>query len=359
MFPLSRQSFCRTLRQPTLAPPSSIALRATRLLTLFAKLAGFHQRQMVKSALAMFGLRGSVWFARGQDESMLSQTLSSSESSPGLKHVKWRLLSGTHPVRVWGAKMKRTLFVEMSEGLIAIINSLMPYEITGPVRQEGVSMDSWGAAGPAMLCSAAGTMHSANVLRAGNSGASQDIGVLVRRIYEYSVDYAWVAIDPTKERLQRWAGHQDFRWRPKHMDRLAQYGVVVNEDAKRRFDIWRKRHGGLPGLDVRAQEVDSHWADAITGAHAGSGMEKLYSTIYSRTSPWAHPTPNALADFIRKQPAKTMSWEVRAPAQGEDSGYNQGVIAFAAMVQVASHCLPELDPDDLNKLLEGWASAKS
>ena len=121
---------------------------------------------------------------------------------------------------------------------------------------------------------------------------------LVRCLYEHSVTFAWVAIDPDTHhrRMLAW----ELAQRRKMTEDLAKFGAVAPPmDAVKRSMIDADRTPA-PELADRALHADRHWQRSNTGW--AFGFRRVYANLYRPYSALVHPTAMGLEPFVSYGP---------------------------------------------------------
>jgi hypothetical protein len=183
--------------------------------------------------------------------------------------------------------------------LVALVDAHMPQAW----HAEG-DHESWTVAGPALIARAARTASAIFVLR--QSGHDSDAAVLLRTLYEYVVTFAWLAADPSPERLLAWVA-ADYRYRLaafeeyRSLDVAGLFNQAAVDRFSRRVRVAADRKLSYPNLLQRAQQADERWTQLVN-LHAGDGKKYgftgMYSPIYRMTSGSAHPTPAGIEQFV-------------------------------------------------------------
>lgn len=187
--------------------------------------------------------------------------------------------------------------------LLALMPNTLTVETTAP--QDGRELHNWDVVAPAMLFSAANCLLSLRWLATTPvPRREQDASILLRRIYEHVVAFAWIAIDPERN-ARRWVA-SDYRYRLAIDDELRALGRDGLDPAQRAsFQAYIQAHGQMPSVEQRADQADAHWLPRL--AHHGDGRPNAernfsladeYTTIYRTTSANTHPSPRSLYAYV-------------------------------------------------------------
>jgi hypothetical protein len=190
--------------------------------------------------------------------------------------------------------------------LIPLVGAPVRVTTTQPVPNE---LDNWDLVGPAMLFSAMSCLVSIRWLaESPTPQRDEDASVLLRRLYEHVVDFAWIAVDPVVN-APKWVA-DDYRHRLKADDDLKLIGTLgLTPQARTEYQAYIDKHGKMPGVPTRANQADEHWSARLEGhgtfptaaGQTQSGrwsLRKMYVAVYRSASANVHPSPQSLRDFI-------------------------------------------------------------
>jgi hypothetical protein len=168
---------------------------------------------------------------------------------------------------------------------------------------------NWDLVAPAMLFSATSCLVSLRWLaEAQTPRRDEDAIVLLRRLYEHAVIFAWIAIDPAVN-APRWVA-EDYQHRLRANTDLARIGVPgLTQQTRSDFQAFIDQHSTMPDVASRADLADRHWSTRLDGhgtfprapGEAPTGawsLRKMYTAVYRPASSNAHPTPQSLRDFV-------------------------------------------------------------
>lgn len=228
--------------------------------------------------------------------------------------------------------------------------SLMPPEIVveSSAPQNGRELHNWDVVAPAMLFSAANCLLSLRWLAmTPPPRREQDASILLRRLYEHVVCFAWIAIDPAVH-AKRWVAY-DYRYRLATDLELQQLGKSGLDPAQRAaFAAYRQANQDMPSLDQRAREADTYWlprlAQHLDGRPNGDRAFSLadeYTSIYRSTSANTHPSPRSLFDYVNPGFANGRFRIGFMPTLGDDDryAYTLAPLTFATMLFISEQVL--------------------
>src|SRR5207247_2432185 len=138
--------------------------------------------------------------------------------------------------------------------------------------------DSWPLVGQALVARATGTMKAIFMLLPAAGDA--DALILLRSLYEHVTTFAWLAADPTEERLKRWM-KSDRQARLDSDEDCKQFGVeLLTKDQRAMFEKQvQDLPKAMPDLKQRAEAADEAWEGKITGLR-GSGESRSFRGMY-------------------------------------------------------------------------------
>jgi len=223
-----------------------------------------------------------------------------------------------------------------------------PITVQTSAPQGGRELHNWDVVAPAMLFSAASSLLSLRWLaETPPPRREQDASILLRRVYEHAVSFAWIAIDPATN-AKRWVAY-DYKYRLKLDDELRGMGRDGLVTATRTsFEAYIEANRPIPPLDIRAKEADAHWLPKLAKHAVGHenperlfSMRHEYTTIYRPTSANTHPTPRSLFAYVNPGGAIgkfSIGLDVRL-ADEDRFAYTFAPLTFATMLLVAEQVL--------------------
>jgi hypothetical protein len=159
---------------------------------------------------------------------------------------------------------------------------------------------SWHLVTAAFVVRMADTVESILSLWSGDK-SGLDMMILLRALYEQTVVFAWLAIDPTAH-LDEWGENERYYHRVA-VEEAAEYGIPCT------WEELTTMGTRLKPLNQLALAVDEHWGGQLTGfpTAAAKGQKQeldlltfagLYLPIYREASSATHATPAALAPYM-------------------------------------------------------------
>lgn len=218
-------------------------------------------------------------------------------------------------------------------------------------------LHNWDLVAPAMIFSAASCMLSLRYLaESPPPRRDQDAFVLLRRIYEHVVDFAWIAINPA-EHAPRWVG-DDLFYRLKLDDDFVKLGRgTLSPEKRAEYQAFVDAHAGLPQVIQRAEAGDDYWATRVEShgtfpkvaappgqdlAQTQNGrwsLRSAYAFIYRAGSANVHPTPLSLFDYVWPGGAPNTFTIGMSPDGVNRFAYTLAPITFAMMLLIAEKAL--------------------
>lgn len=243
-----------------------------------------------------------------------------------------------------------------AERLLRLVT--FPFTVDSKVQPEPRVQDNWDVVAPAMLFSASSCLLSIRLLAETQAPRrEQDAIVLLRRLYEHVVDFAWIAINPAVH-AKKWVADDRF-YRLKIDDDFAKLGRAELASSKRaEFEQYIKANGRMPDVASRADAADKHWTQLISGhgvfpskpAPAGGSivsaqngnwsLRTQYTIVYRLASGNAHPTPMSLSSYVQAQGNSGKFVVGMNPHDHDDRyAYTFAPLIFATMLFVSEHVL--------------------
>jgi hypothetical protein len=184
---------------------------------------------------------------------------------------------------------------------------LMPNDliVESAAPQNGRELHNWDVVAPAMLFSAASCLLSLRWLAETPAPRrEQDASILLRRLYEHVVCFAWIAANP-ETNAKRWVAY-DYRYRLASDTELQRLGKAGLDAAQRAaFTAYRQANTDMPPLEQRAREADVYWLPKLAhhlddrpNANRMFSLEDEYVSIYRSTSTNTHPSPRSLFAYV-------------------------------------------------------------
>jgi len=233
--------------------------------------------------------------------------------------------------------------VRQIDRLIPLVGS--PVQVT-TTQEEPNKHENWDLVAPAMLLSATSCLVSIRWLAESRLPLrDQDASVLLRRLYEHAVNFAWIAVDPAAN-TPRWVA-DDYRYRLRADDDLRLLGVPGLQPEERvEYDKFIERHRKMPNVAKRAAEADQYWSTRLAGhgifpgiaGQTQSGMWSLrgmYAAVYRAASANVHPSPQSLEAFVWPgSTSNTFCIDADGPVYPES--YTMAAAVFAVMLLLSA-----------------------
>jgi len=159
---------------------------------------------------------------------------------------------------------------------------------------------NWPMIAAALVSRMVGTLES--ILDQQPKGREADPGSDVRRLLEHAVILAWLAADPSTERIEAWQ-KSDLRARLAADADARAHGQPLFTDEQRigmEAQVARLR-GDRISVENAALEADGFWAGKLPGM-GGKGELKswrgFYAIVYRNYSGYTHPTMRGLNPVV-------------------------------------------------------------
>jgi hypothetical protein len=163
----------------------------------------------------------------------------------------------------------------------------------------------WHSVAAAFVVRMADTVESILTLWDGKDalGSENDLDmmILLRSLYEQTVVFAWLAIDP-QAHMKQWGENERYYHRVL-VEEAAEYGIPCT------YEEVTTKGNRLKPMDQLARAVDEHWGGVLTGFRtaAAKGRKQqidlltfagLYLPIYREASTATHATPVSLTPYM-------------------------------------------------------------
>jgi len=244
--------------------------------------------------------------------------------------------------------------MKQTDALLRLLPNNITVESSSP--QNGRELHNWDVVAPAMLFSGANCLLSLRWLAMTPAPRrEQDASILLRRLYEHVVCFAWVAIDPAQNAKQ-WVAY-DYRYRLLTDTELKRLGKSGLDPATRSsYETYIQTHGVMPSLERRAEQADAHWlpklahhTDGRPNAERAFSLRDEYTSIYRPTSANAHPTPRSLYAYVNPGGAAGKFAIGFMPNLDDDDryAYTLAPLVFATMLLIAEQVLGRPNAEDV------------
>jgi len=222
------------------------------------------------------------------------------------------------------------------------------FEVTGDA-------DAWPFIAAAMVSRMVGTMKAILALHPDELEA--DAGADVRRLYEQAVRLAWLAADPSAERIQAWR-KSDLTARLAADDDARDHGVQLFTDEQRaeiEAQVARLA-GGKTTIENAAEEADSHWAGRLPGM-GGKGEVKswrgFYAIVFRNYSGFTHPTFRGLNPVVVDVTDTRKKVRLEEPYEGSGP-YGMATVLFGLSLLVTADVLGWPSAADVEAIFERY-----
>jgi GNAT superfamily N-acetyltransferase len=234
--------------------------------------------------------------------------------------------------------------------LVELVSGHFPqeFDVTGDA-------DAWPLIAAAMVSRMIGTMNAVLALHPDELEA--DAGADVRRLFEQAVYLAWLAAEPSAERIQAWR-KADLKSRLAADDDARSHGVPLFT-TEQRAEL-ETQVAGLQGgrivLESVAEEADRHWAGKLPGM-GGKGEVKswrgFYAIVYRSYSGFTHPTYRGLNPVVVDLGPTRKQVRLEAPYEGSGP-YGMATVIFGLTLLILADTLGWPDADEVVAIFERY-----
>jgi hypothetical protein len=216
--------------------------------------------------------------------------------------------------------------------------------------------DAFPLIGAGLVSRMTGTMRA--ILALLPEGRETDAATLLRSLYEHAVHLAWLAADPSAERIQEWK-KDDLESRLKADADLRERGQPILTDEE--HEALERQVAGLLGnglvpLTNLAVAADKRWEGTLPGMGAHGEVKSFrgfYALIYRSSSGFAHPTYRGLnAVAAEVGPGRQQVWlEDRYEGTGP---YGMATLIFGFGLYLSSAALGWPDAKEIGAIFERY-----
>jgi hypothetical protein len=216
--------------------------------------------------------------------------------------------------------------------------------------------DAFPLIGAGLVSRMTGTMRA--ILALLPEGREADAATLLRSLYEHAVHLAWLAADPSAERIQEWK-KDDLESRLKADADLRERGQPILTDEER--EALERQVAGLLGnglvpLTNLAVAADKRWEGTLPGMGAHDEVKSFrgfYALVYRSSSGFAHPTYRGLnAVAAEVGPGRQQVWlEDRYEGTGP---YGMATLIFGFGLYLSSAALGWPDAKEIGAIFERY-----
>lgn len=200
--------------------------------------------------------------------------------------------------------------------------------------------DAWPMIAAALVSRMIGTMRS--ILAQQAEGLEADAGSDTRRLLEHALYLAWLAADPSAERIEAWR-KADLKARLAADTDARDHGVTMFTDEQRvemEAQVARLKGDRITVENV-AFEADRFWAGKLPGM-GGRGEVKswrgFYAIVYRNYSGYTHPTTRGLHPVVVDLDSTRRRVQLEGRHQG-NGPYGMATVIFGLSLFVVAESL--------------------
>jgi hypothetical protein len=222
------------------------------------------------------------------------------------------------------------VIAQRADALAALVEARLPLDMDVPYGG-----DAWPLAGAALIAHATGTLRSIVLLSA--AGAHNDAFRLLRSLYDHAVTFAWLAAQPTGERLEAWR-LEDLAARLKMDREAAAAGISLLDDATREQmarDVADAK-AKTPDLASKAAAVDRYWAPRVEAID--DEFRRLYTLLFRTHSGLVHATFRGLNHVTEVVSSTRTRVLVQLPPDGRGAT-GMATVVYGLALLVAAQAL--------------------
>jgi hypothetical protein len=225
--------------------------------------------------------------------------------------------------------------------------------------------DNWELVAPAFVFTGMSCLCSILALgqfRGLPRGGTQDASVLLRRLYEHAVTFAWIAADPDVH-VRAWLA-SDYENRLKANRELRELGDAgLSAATEQKYKSYIAARPKIMGnVKTRTIEADRYWSAKIPlhGRKAPLpttklSFESLYTMIYRGASADAHATAGGISPWIHGTGGGSFVIAVKG-GDNDDFPFTFAPIVFASWLFIVEHVLRWPAADEVTAAFAGWKS---
>jgi hypothetical protein len=217
--------------------------------------------------------------------------------------------------------------------------------------------DAWPLIGTALLSRM--TMTLRHIVRVQGLKRGVDAGTLLRSLFEHLVHFAWLAGDPSADRIERWR-KDDLKKRLTADSDLRLRGEKLYTDEQRAN--LKRQVAAMSGdplvLEQVAQECDALWAGKLKHIKMGPASQTLsfrglYAVVYRNMSAGAHPSYRGLNPVVQDITAIRKRVVLEGPPEGRGP-YGLATVLYAITLHVASLSLGWPEPNRIERWFQRY-----
>lgn len=232
--------------------------------------------------------------------------------------------------------------------LVDLVARRLPqeFDVTGDA-------DAWPGVGVGLLSRMATTLSS--MLDLQPSQREADAGVLLRSLYEHAVHFAWLAAEPSAERLRLWREHDELmglRAIADTRERGIDIGGPEPAEVKAGLATLRKKELVLANLAIAA---DKRWAGVLPGMKThmeAPSFRAFYALLYRHYSGVAHPSRRGLNRVSVELGPTRRRIELESDYKG-NGPYGAACVVFSLALYAAGETIGWPSRDEINLVYRG------
>ena len=236
-----------------------------------------------------------------------------------------------------------------ADALMALVEARLPSEVD--VTAEG---GTWAVISLGLLSRMTTTLGHIMCLEP--LGRGVDAGVLLRSLYEHVVHFAWLAADPSDERIVEWI-KDDLRLRLKadadaraHGEWLYQHRGAM----ERQFKALKGNRLVLADLAAAADEAWQGKLDAIVHKPKTKlSFRGLYAFVYRNYSAGAHPSYRGLNPVVEEISPTLQRVVLEGPPEGRGP-YGLATVIYSLALYVAAGSIGWPAEDEVEAAFEAY-----
>jgi hypothetical protein len=184
-----------------------------------------------------------------------------------------------------------------------------------------------------------------------------DAGAAVRRLFEQAVYLAWLAAEPSAERIQAWR-KADLKSRLAAHDHAREHGVQLFTE-EQRAEIERQvagLQGGRITVENAAEEADRHWGGKLPGMGSKGEVKSwrgFYAIVYRNYSGFTHPTYRGLNPVVIDLTPTRKRVQLEQPYKGIGP-YGMATVIFGLSLLLAAEALRWPDATAVEAIFERY-----
>lgn len=240
--------------------------------------------------------------------------------------------------------------------LLALVEDLLPVAVE--VRDDS---DAWPLIGTSLVSLATSTMKS--ILDLHPTRRPSNAEILLRSLYEYSVHLAWLAAEPSAERVESWR-KDDLVSRLKADAEWREHGVsLLTDECRADIERYVADLSGSPlVLANLAVAADKYWSRKLPSIDTSikspnRSFRGQYAVIYRYTSTTAHPSFTGINRVVEhtSETGRMVYVEEEGPGRDWDP-FGAATLTYGLCLFVASASLGWPSGERLDEIFERFST---